>query len=192
MAVEVDQIYVVVDVEADGPVPGLFSMLSIGAVATTDKEEVGSFYRKVLPLDDASEHPPTMEWWKTQPKAWQEVTTDARSAKEVMKEFDEWIESLGKTPLFVAQPVAFDYMFVSWYFWKFIGKNPFTENSGAPSALDLPSFISGRYSTSIRESKRTNLPDWMEKGMPKHSHNALEDARGFAVILRNVLNDSGA
>jgi hypothetical protein len=34
------QIFIVVDIEADGPVAGLNSMLSLAAVATTEKKEV--------------------------------------------------------------------------------------------------------------------------------------------------------
>ncbi len=57
-----NQIYVVVDIEADGPVAGLYSMLSIGAVATTKDEETSSFYRTILPLEGAAQEPSTMEW----------------------------------------------------------------------------------------------------------------------------------
>lgn len=183
-----DQIYVVVDIEADGPVPGLYSMLSIGAVATTDANELDSFYKKIEPIPDAFQDPETMAWWRAQPEAWAEVTHEAIPAVEVMNEFIDWLESLGKKPLFVAHPVALDYTFVSWYLWKFTNNNPFTDEGGAPIGLDLSSFISGKFSLSYKKSKRKGLASWMKVGMPEHSHNALDDARGFGVILRNVLN----
>ena len=40
----INDIYVSVDIEADGPIPGDFSMLSLGAVAFNDDgEEIDSF-----------------------------------------------------------------------------------------------------------------------------------------------------
>lgn len=182
------QIFIVVDIESDGPAPGLHSMLSIGAVATTETEEVGRFYKKLQPLDDASRYPATMEWWATEPDAWNEVTTDTESANDVMDEFVEWIKSFSKEPVFVAHPVAFDYSMVSWYLWKFANYNPFVDERRSPRALDISSFISGKYDMSLNDSTRNHLPDWMMNRMPEHSHNALDDAVGYGVILRNVIN----
>lgn len=182
-----NQIYVIVDIETDGPVAGLYSMLSIGAVATTAIEEVATFYRKVKPLEGASRHPSTMAWWKTQPQAWQEVMKNTEPAETVIKEFYAWVQSLGKQPIFVAHPIGFDYSFVSWYLWKFIKQDPFTNETGAPQTLDLGSYIAGKFGLKISTAKRNSLPDWMKEGMPKHSHNALDDAMGYGAILRNML-----
>lgn len=80
---EKNQIYIVVDMEADGPVPDLYSMLSLAAVATNGNEEVGAFYRKILPIEGASQEASTMAWWQTQPEAWKEATSDAEPAKKL-------------------------------------------------------------------------------------------------------------
>lgn len=184
-----NQVYVVVDIETDGPVPGLYSMLSIGAVATTENEEISTFYRTLDPLKDAAQHPDTMKWWESQQGAWKEVTRNTQPAEKVIEDFCMWLESLEKKPIFVAHPVGFDYTFVSWYLWKFAQKNPFTYGQGASLALDLSSFISGKFDRTLLQSRRTTLPDWMKEGVPQHSHNALEDAQGFAMILRNVLKN---
>lgn len=182
------QIYIVVDIETDGPVAGLYSMLSIGAIATTKSEEVSHFYHKLLPLKEASQEPSTMEWWRTQPEAWKEVTTNAEQADKVMNEFCEWVEELGKKPVFVAHPIAFDYAVVSWYFWKFVNRNPFTDKYGASITLDLSSYIAGKFGLKLHDATKKKLPASMTKDMPEHTHNALDDARGFGVILRNVLS----
>lgn len=182
-----DQVYIVVDVETDGPVAGLYSMLSIGAIATTAQSEVSSFYRKLEPLPEASQDPSTMAWWKTQPEAWQEVTSDTQAPDKVMNDFCGWLDTLGKKPIFVAHPVAFDYAVVSWYLWKFCGHNPFTNEQGASLTLDLSSFIAGKFNLKLNMASRKMLPEWMKQGMPEHSHNALEDAKGFATILRTTL-----
>jgi DNA polymerase III alpha subunit (gram-positive type) len=153
-----DQLYVIVDIEANGPTPGLFSMLSIGAVATTKEAEVADFYRKIHPLKGAGQHPNTMAWWKTQPEAWAEVTAEAEAPEKVMNDFSEWLEKLGKKPVFVAHPIAFDYTFVSWYLYKFVGRNLFTDNKDDPKTLDLKSYISAKYSKTIDASAVSKLP----------------------------------
>jgi DNA polymerase III alpha subunit (gram-positive type) len=182
------QLYVVVDIETDGPVAGLYSMLSIGAIATTKNEEVASFYRTLQPLEGAKQDVSTMAWWRTQPEAWEEVTTNTRPAEEVMREFAQWIEGFGVRPIFVAHPIAFDYAVVSWYLWKFTDDNPFADEQGATLTLDLSSYIAGKFGLGIEKAHRRHLPGWMKEGMPDHSHNAMEDARGYGVILRNILN----
>lgn len=186
--VDDNQIYVVVDIEADGPTPGLYSMLSIGAVATTAQKEVSQFYRTILPIEGAQADPDTIEWWKSQPEAWQEVTTDARHAKEVMQEFCTWLDSLGKEPVFVAHPIALDYTFVSWYLYKFMNRNPFSNEKHISRTLDMRSFVAGKFEVTITQAHRSKLPENLTKGMPEHTHNALEDAVGYGAILRNVLN----
>ncbi|HEY4161297.1 MAG TPA: hypothetical protein VGM08_04515 [Candidatus Saccharimonadales bacterium] len=128
-----------------------------------------------------------MEWWQTQPDAWEEVTTNTQPAEIVMKEFRKWVEGFGVRPVFVAHPIAFDYAVVSWYLWKFTGGNPFADEHGATVTLDLSSYIAGKFDIPLEKAHRKYLPDWMREGMPAHSHNAMEDARGYGVILRNVL-----
>jgi DNA polymerase III alpha subunit (gram-positive type) len=182
-----DQIYVIVDIEADGPVPGLYSMLSMGAVATTRDQEVSSFYRKLTPNKAATQDPDIMDWWKTQPTAWKEVTTDAEPPDVVMKDFCQWLHELDGSPVFVAQPIAFDYTFVSWYLYKFANNNPFVGEKNAMRSMDLQSFISGKFGFTLGDSYRRKLPASLIEGMPPHSHKAIDDARGFGVILRNAL-----
>lgn len=185
-----NQIYVIVDIEADGPTPGLFSMLSIGAVATTKDAEVSRYYHKILPLKEAGQNPNTMNWWKTQSEAWAEVTADAENPEKVMGDFSDWLEKLGKNPVFVAHPIAFDYSFVSWYLYKFVGKNLFTDSKDDPKTLDLKSYISAKYSKTINDAAVNKLPKALLEGSPEHSHKAIDDAIGYASVLRNILKDS--
>lgn len=182
-----NELYIVVDIEADGPVPELYSMLSLGAVATSPNQEVSSFYRTLLPYEKASQDPSTMEWWKNQPEAWKEVTTNTENPQQAMNDFNDWVKSLGKTAVFVANPVALDYTFVAWYLEKFTGENPFRNDKNVNRTLDLRSFIAGKLDLSLTQARRVNLPKSLTIGMPKHTHNAMEDARGYAVMLRNVL-----
>lgn len=183
-----DQIFIVIDIESDGPTPRLYSMLSLGAVASTENSEVGRFYRTIKPIDGASRHPSNMRWWGTQPEAWKEVNANPRPADEVMKEFSEWVNNFGKQPIFVAYPIAFDYTFVSWYLWNFTGENPFLGEDKYPMTIDIASLVSGKYRRLLNDSTRDSFPAWMKEGMPDHNHRAIDDAIGYAVVLRNIIS----
>lgn len=184
------RIYVVVDIETNGPVPGLYSMLSLGAVATTTDGEVSSFYQNLELLPEAEEDPNVMAWWRGQPKAWEEARRNPQPPQKVMKGFSDWVASLNAQPDFVASPIGFDYAMVSWYLRRFTGKDPFTSQSGTPRTLDLKSFIAGRYRLDLKAAAPKRMPKRLLVGAPDHTHNALDDARRLAVLLRNILNDS--
>ena len=64
-------IYVVCDIEADGPIPGPYSMISFGAVAVNQSgKNFGEFETNLLPLENASPHPVIMKWFnKHHPEA---------------------------------------------------------------------------------------------------------------------------
>ena len=64
------EIYVSTDVESDGPIPGIHSMLSFASAAYfADKILLSTFSANLELLPSATPHPSTMEWWKTQPEA---------------------------------------------------------------------------------------------------------------------------
>lgn len=183
------QIFVVVDIEADGPAVGLNSMLSLAAVATTATEEVARFYRKLSPLPDAKPDPATMAWWEEEENraAWIEATTDPLPPGTVMSEFHEWITALGREPIFASNPVALDYTFVSWYLARFAPSNPFKTPSNGTRALDIKAYVAGRLNLPFDKAKRRYWPPELTQGMPPHTHNALDDAAGYAVVLRNLM-----
>lgn len=184
---EDNQIYIIVDLELNGMTPSEHSILSIGAVATTEDQEEGSFYKKLLPLEDLSADPETMDWWKTQPEAWQEVNTNAEPAAQVIEAFRAWVASFGKSPVFVASPLILDYPFMKWYLHRFGGEQLFEDFEPVQRTLDLASLAAGRLNIPLARARRMQLPQEITQGMPEHSHKAIDDARGYGVILRNVL-----
>src|ERR1039458_27336 len=59
------EIYVHTDVEASGPIPGPFSLWSIGSVAMqADKTIVSYFSANLLDLPGAGRDPQTTEFWR--------------------------------------------------------------------------------------------------------------------------------
>ena len=69
------EIYVSTDVETDGPIPGVYSMLSIVSAAylPDSNRPQSTFTANLETLPGAAQHPDTMKWWKTQPEAWASI-----------------------------------------------------------------------------------------------------------------------
>ena len=169
------EIYFSVDVETDGPCPGVNSMLSIGAVAFSETgERLGDFSSNLDLLPDAIQNPYTMAWWDTQPEAWTACRANTVPPAVAMDKFSKWVESFEGSPVFVAYPAGFDFTYVYWYLIKFIGKSPF-----GFSALDLKSYAMAMLGTSFRKTVKKNFPkELTAKLSVSHSHVALDDAAG--------------
>jgi hypothetical protein len=72
-----NEIYVSTDVEVDGPIPGPYSMLSIGSAAYSRSGTLlTTFGANLAPLPDAKQDPATMAWWAQNPAAWAASQTD--------------------------------------------------------------------------------------------------------------------
>jgi hypothetical protein len=61
-----NEIYVSTEVETDGPIPGVHSMLSFGSAAyLADKTLVSTFTANLEMVSGAEADPRTMEWWRS-------------------------------------------------------------------------------------------------------------------------------
>jgi DNA polymerase III alpha subunit (gram-positive type) len=180
----VKEIYVSTDVETDGPIPGPHSMLSLGSAAyLADKTLIGTFTANLETLPGAGGDLKTMEWWATQPEAWQACRKDLQMPESAMKKYLTWLKSLPGRPVFVAYPVAFDFMFVYWYLIRFTGESPFSH-----SALDIKTLAMALLKTGYRGSTKRNMPrHWFDK-LP-HTHLALDDAIEQGALFCNMLKE---
>ncbi len=176
------EIYVSTDVEADGPIPGINSMLSFGSAAyTADKELLGTFSANLNTLPNAFADKATMEWWGTQPEAWAECRQNPRDPAEVMLEYVSWLKKLPGKPVFVGYPAAYDFMFVYWYLIRFTEESPFSH-----SALDIKSFAMAMLKTGYRDVTKEKMPkEWFDS-LP-HTHKALDDAVEQGALFCNIL-----
>jgi len=133
------EVFVSVDIEADGPAPGLNSMLALGAVAfTAGGFQLRSWYATLEPLPGAHQDKGTMAWWKTQPEAWAEVTACPIQPEHAIPDFVAWCEQLPGKPVAVGWPIAFDFAFINYYCWQFCGRNPL-----GFGGLDIRSYANG-------------------------------------------------
>jgi hypothetical protein len=182
-------IYVSIDIEADGPLPGPNSMISLGAAAFVPGNlvPVATFEINFAPLEGAAPDPATMAWWRAQdPEVWAHVTRDPVPPEEATRQLVAWVKTLPGTPVMVMYP-SWDYMWVQWYFIRFAGKNPFglaalDIKSYAFALLDIPGF---------RETSKRNMPIELFEGAPPHTHKGLDDAIGQGVMFLHLLARKG-
>jgi hypothetical protein len=183
----VSELYVSLDIEADGPCPGLFSMLSFGMAAfTLEKELVGTFERNLHTLEGARTDQRTMTWWNTpdNAEAFRKSRIDPVPPKEAMLECRAWLESMKRfgRPIICGAPSGFDFTFIYYYFQRELGESPI-----GFASLDLRSYAAAVLRRQYRQvGKNTYPPDWIDAGLP-HTHVALDDAIEQGCILINML-----
>ena len=158
--------HIVVDIEADGPVPGLYSMVSFGAVIVEQGLE-RTFYGKCRPIVD--------EWL---PEALaisghsREETMGFPLPEDTMDEFAAWIEQNtdGNRPYFWADNNGFDFAFINYYFHRCCGANPF-----GWSSRNIHDFYKG-----LKKNPRASFRKLRKT---KHTHHPVDDAMGCAEAL---------
>jgi hypothetical protein len=191
------EIYISTDIEADGPIPGEYSMLSFGSVAINNEGKIlGEFYKKLKPLPNAKQHPQTMTFWRKNPKAWKEATSNQEDPKKVMGEYNTWLKKLqpkNSKVIFLAMPVAMDFMFVFWYlihFNKEYKKEFFNSVPTGWGGADIRSYAMAKLNTSYMEAYEKNYPKKWTKNTGEHTHKAIDDARKNALIFANMLKEN--
>jgi hypothetical protein len=179
------EIYVSTDLESDGPIPGLNSMLSFASAAfTADKKLVGTFAANLELLEGAQGDARTMEWWRGQPEAWEACRKDLQAPAVAMPKYVEWVKALPGKPVFVAYPVGYDFTFMYWYMIRFAGESPFSH-----SALDIKTFAMAMLKKGYRDSTKRNMPGrWFDPS--PHTHVALDDAIEQGKLFCNMLAEN--
>jgi DNA polymerase III epsilon subunit-like protein len=166
-----------VDIEASGPIPAIFSMLSIGACLVEDDQ--ATFKRLLKPISDSFD-PKAMEVSKM---TLTELRASGLEPKIAMTEFREWIIAMSRDriPVFVGLNAAFDWSFVNYYFHRYLSDNPF---GFAP--LDIKAFYAGVTGSTWMDAKSSKMTKKL--GATKiANHDALEDAVAQAELFRLTL-----
>lgn len=157
--------YIMVDIEADGPIPPDYSMVSFGAVIVEPGLE-RTFYGKIRPISD-NWIPQALEVSSHT----REETLEFEEPEPVMRAFAEWIaRECTRRPMFISDNNGFDWQFINWYFHHFLGKNPF-----GFSSQNLGSLYKGLTRDTFKNFKHLRRT--------KHSHHPVDDARGNAEAL---------
>jgi ribonuclease T len=179
--VELNEIYISVDVETAGPTPSAHSMLSIGA-CVVDRDDA-QFYVELKPDKTAT----VATSMAIGGLSMSELEATGEQPAAAMAMFEQWIATVvpeGSIPVFVGFNAAFDWMFVDDYFQRYLGHNPFGH-----SAIDIKSLYMGvSGSTWAKTSLRYLSPLYLDGS--KLSHNALGDAKVQAEVFRAVRAES--
>lgn len=179
-----NEIYVSVDIEADGPIPGPNSMLSLGAAAfTADGKMISTFSVNFDQLPDAKPNADTMKWWGTQPDAWEACRKNCLPPDVAITRFKKWVEGLSGKPVCIAYPAGYDFTWIYWYLINFTGSSPFSF-----SCIDIKTMAMTVLKTDYRSATKRNMPKhWF--GKTKHNHIALDDAIGQGELFCNILGE---
>lgn len=159
---------IVVDVEADGPCPGIYSMISFGAVVfNVDGDFSQTFYGKLRPMtNNYIEEALAVSGFS------RDDTEEFPNPEKTMRDFADWIERVSPRarPYFLSDNNGFDWQFINYYFHYFLGKNPFGHSSS-----NIKSLYKGfKHSMFVSPHKLRKT---------RHTHHPVDDAKGYAEVL---------
>lgn len=163
--------HVVVDIETNGSVPPIYSMISLGAVH--HENPTNTFYAEMHPISP-----------NFIPKAYEvngfshDQVQYFEEPRIVMLRFHDWLKEVRGDDdrlLFVSDTTSFDFSFVNYYLWRFVGYNVFGH---AP--LSIHNLLKGH--TGNLKANIYHLRD------TAHTHNALDDAKGNQEAFMKVLD----
>jgi DNA polymerase III epsilon subunit-like protein len=174
------EVFISVDVETAGPIPGEYSLLAIGACCV--ENDTRAFTAELKPINRNAD-----------PKALEvtglslDVLEKRGEAPEIaMRKFAAWIHDVAgdATPVLVGFNAPFDWSFVNYYFHRFMGANPF-----GFTALDIKALYMGATGSSWRDTRSSQIAKRLSPTL-KGDHNALHDAKYQAELFR-LIRDMG-
>ncbi|MGX1496690.1 DNA polymerase III epsilon subunit-like protein [Labrenzia sp. MBR-25] len=172
------EIFVSVDVEAAGPIPGEYSLLSIGACSVFKPEEM--FACKLKPINGNFD-PKALE---VSGFTLDQLARTGLPPLDAMHSFADWLATLAsgeQTVVFVGFNAPFDWSFVNYYFHRFLGGNPF-----GFTALDIKAFYMGATGCKWADTRSSKVAESV-KPVREGTHDALQDALYQAEIFRLIL-----
>lgn len=169
------EIFISVDVETSGPIPGEFSLLSIGACLVDDGAQ--TFYCELKPVNHNAD-PKALE---VTGLSLDKLFESGENPALAMQRFGNWVKGFAgdnSNVVFVGLNAPFDWSFVNYYFHRYIGSNPF-----GFAALDIKSYYMGVVGCSWDETKSSQIKERLGPEL-FGDHNALHDAQYQAELFR--------
>lgn len=165
--------YIVVDVEADGPIPHPYSMVCFGAIIV-EPSLTKTFYGQTKPISDK---------WIPEALA---ISGFSREQHEkfndpmvVMDQFDKWIKENSKGhPIFISDNPCFDWQYINWYFHTYTNKNPFGFSGRR---------IGDMYAGLVKDV----FTKWKHLRKTSHTHHPVDDAKGNAEVILHMRDNMG-
>ncbi|MGD8375199.1 MAG: 3'-5' exonuclease [Acidobacteriota bacterium] len=187
----VDITYFCIDIEASGPVPGLFNMVSLGAVPVV--RERGRWvpadedlYLLFRPMNEGFD-PEAMAIHGISREEMESRGEDPGAAMATLREWSlaHCVPPRAR-PVFVGHNAVFDWAFVNYYFVATREENPF-----GWKAIDTKTLAMGRLRLPWFDTHKERLQELLPGLGPQDQarvHRADYDAHYQAVILAELLN----
>jgi DNA polymerase III epsilon subunit-like protein len=189
------ELYISVDVEPDGHVPGPSSIVSLGACAAALRDDEGivhaldsdddanTFYAVLRPISDRYVEKALRVTGFDRAT----LERDGRPPEEAMPEFAAWIDGLAAEhdalPVLAAYPLGFVWQFTQHYLHEFAGRSPF----GQSAHLDLKSTYAALAGSAVRDAIKRRMPSALLGPKDSKTHHALDDAKGHVDLLLGLL-----
>lgn len=175
-----NEYYIVVDIEAAGPSPSDFALLSIGACTLENPRQ--TFYIELKPDSEKT----VSQAMKIHNLSMVKLQNNGILPINALSTFAQWIKQV--TPanakaVFTAFNAPFDWMFVNDYFHRYLGHNPFGHK-----ALDMKAFFMGLHQVSWEKTSHSNIVQYYNK-KSNLTHHALEDAIAEAQLFELMLEE---
>lgn len=186
-------LYISVDIEADGPIPGPYSMLSLGAAVAGTQDTDGftaadpekhTFYRELRPISE--EFVP--EALAVSGLDRERLRAEGCEPAAALTEFTAWVRdvSSGAQPVMAGYPASYDWTFLYWYLIRFTGASPF----GHSGCLDMKTLYATKAGLPLRAVAKGTMPREL-LSRRRHTHHALDDAIEQAELFANLMEWPG-
>lgn len=171
------EIFLSVDVETSGPIPGEYSMLTIGACNVDDPSQVFSCELKPI---SANADPKAME---VTGLSMEKLAAEGTAPELAMQLFRDWVAHVAgddSTPVFVGLNAPFDWSFINYYFHRYLKSNPF-----GFTALDIKAMYMGATGSTWGDTRSSQMAARLHP-KSKGDHQALHDALYQAELFNLV------
>jgi hypothetical protein len=182
-------VYISADIEADGPVPGRYSMLSFGlcVAATFDgttfeahDPTAQTFYAEMRPISEQF-LPESLAVSGLDRAA---LVASGESPEVVMTRAGEWVRTVAGDhfPVLAAYPAGFDWVYLYWYFETYADRgSPFRFSS----LIDMKTMYATKAGVTYSDVSKPRMPKHL-LSTREHTHNALDDAIEQADLFVNL------
>src|SRR4051812_44605927 len=171
-------VHISIDVEADGPVPGPYSMLALGmsVAGTFDGEwfvaadpERDTFYTELRPISDMFDS----EALRVARVDRDHLCRNGPDPHDAMNAAADWVRDVSREriPVAVCWPLAFDWPFVNHYFVCYARRAPFNFSA----CLDMKTVYQHKASVTLDRAGKDDLPSEL-RPRRRHTHHARDDA----------------
>ena len=187
------ELYLSVDVEPDGHLPGTNSIVSLGACAAAVRDEDGvvaaldphaqTFYAVLRPISERY----VEKALRATGFARDALERDGRPPAEALPAFAAWIDALAAEhdarPVLAAYPLGLVWQFTQYYLHEFAGRSPF----GQSAHYDMKTAYAALAHSAVRDAIKRRMPSALLGPEDSKTHHALHDATGHARLLVGLL-----